>query len=135
MMTTTLDATVKRVNGRGFTVAERDGWLNLSRYADPADVPLPVAGQRVMLSLDGQGFVRRITPAGASAAGSAPSDQPAPARGRAGRDAIITRLAVLNTATSILSAGSQPVDPAAVLALAARLEHWAMQAGDEATVF
>ena len=28
----------------------RDNWLNVSRYADPADVPLPTAGKQVVLT-------------------------------------------------------------------------------------
>ena len=42
-----------------------------------------------------------------------------------GKETAISRLAVLNPDTAILSSGGRPVDPAAVFALAAQLEVWA----------
>jgi hypothetical protein len=44
---------------------------------------------------------------------------------RPDRDTVITRLAVLNTATAILSAGGLPVVASEVVALAGQLEAWA----------
>lgn len=53
--------TVNRVNGNGFTVRERTGWLNVSKYAAIAE--LPQSGQRITVALDKAGFVRAWSPA------------------------------------------------------------------------
>jgi len=123
---------VSRVNGHGFQT--RDGeWVNLSKFADPAACPLPVAGQRVRVSLDSKGFARRVEvvdrlptatalPVQAPSAGATASDAPtAPAS----REAVITRLAVLNTAAAILCSAGQRVATADVLSVAGQLEAWA----------
>lgn len=131
--TTTLEATITRTNGRGFQIAEQPGaWLNISRYADPGDVQVPPVGARVTLVLDGQGFVRRIGPASAapatSANGQAGTFTSGPAStfaARPGKEVVIARLAVLNTATSILASGGRPADAKEVIALAEVLEAWA----------
>jgi hypothetical protein len=117
-----IQGTVSRVNGHGFTLAGRDGWLNISKYAPAEDVPMPTQGAVVSLQLDAKGFVRRI-----AAEDTPPRVQGRTApMGRGGRDqSTITRLAVLNTSTAILSSGQRAADPAAVLALAEDLERWA----------
>ncbi len=118
-----ITGTVTRANGHGFQLAEREGWLNLSKFANPAPV-MPEKGQRVSITIDKAGYVRAVTPM--------PSEpEPAvdaPAESHANmpsKDIVITRLATLNTATSILSSGSRAVNPDDVLALAQRLEAWA----------
>jgi len=104
---------VLRTNGNGFKLESQDKWLNISKYAQ--DVQMPEVGQQVKVSLDSAGFVRKVE--------KMPGQQPGPANGS--RDTTITRLAVLNTATAILSSGNQVVDADEVLALATRLEAWA----------
>ena len=126
----TIQGTVARVNGHGFTLQGREGWLNVSRYASPEAAPMPTVGAQVVLALDSKGFVRKIVPA--DGATPSPNGHDAPdsqgtRRGGSGRDATITRLAVLNTATAILASGSQVADPDAVLELAERLERWALR--------
>jgi hypothetical protein len=114
-----IQGVVSRVSPHGFMLAGRDGWLNVSKFAPPDDVAIPMQGACVSLLLDAKGFVRKI------AADGTPLEVSAPGR-RGGRDqTTITRLAVLNTATTILASGQRTVDVAAVLDLAARLEQWA----------
>lgn len=52
-----------------------------------------------------------------------PRPQPRPHR-----DVVVTRLACLNTAVSILTSGGRAADPDAVLAMAEQLERWATRA-------
>jgi hypothetical protein len=117
--------TVSRTNGTGFRVVEGDEWLNISKYAKPAPA-MPEVGQRVRVSLDKSGYVRAIEPgeelpakpeipAGVSASAGTPPC----------KDTVISRLAVLNTATAILSSGGRQADGTAVMALAEKLEAWA----------
>ena len=54
-----LTVEVGRVNGHGFQ-DEQGNWLNVSKFATPADVTLPTVGERVTVYLDSKGFVRRI---------------------------------------------------------------------------
>ena len=121
---------VARVNERGIQTSGGE-WLNLSRYANAADVPLPQAGDRVLLHLDRQGFVRKIemvapatvaprSEAGPSTDGSGEAPKAPPAR-----DTVVTRLACLNTATAVLSSGGRIAEADAVIELAERLETWA----------
>lgn len=122
--------TVSRINGTGFKLD--DHWVNISKYAKPDDVVMPSAGQTVKVSLDKAGFVRKIEScvnlpmsdghANGQADGHASASDNTP-----NREAVITRLAVLNTATAILSSGSRPVDPADVVKLASLLESWALR--------
>jgi len=114
IVTESIEGVVSRANGKGFTLAGRDGWLNLSRYADPVPA-VPAEGARVRVGLDKAGFVRVIEPAGAGAE-EAPGAQPL-AASLGDKDTRITRLAALNTATAILSSGPR----------AARLEAWVMR--------
>jgi hypothetical protein len=118
-----ISGTVTRVNGKGFQLAEVDGWVNLSKFAKPEDVAMPPTGARVLVSIDGSGFARKVAIVESPAAR-------APAAALAGsstaRETVITRLAVLNTATAMAGGGSGfAVDVEAVLTVAARLEAWA----------
>lgn len=113
---------VEAANPRGFLLAGRDGWLNISRYAEPPP-PIPAEGARVRVGLDKAGFVRTIEveaepePSFAAAVRESP-----PPYGL--RDTRIMRQAVLNTATAILSSGGHTADPGDVIALAEQLEAW-----------
>ena len=117
---------VEAANPRGFLLAGRDGWLNISRYADPAP-EIPAEGSLVRVGLDKAGFVRSIEV-------EAEAERPAitAVAEQAGgygqsfgvRDQRIMRQAVLNTATAILSSGGRAAEPDEVVALAERLESW-----------
>jgi hypothetical protein len=129
----TRDVTAQQVNGNGFKTTDGD-WLNLSKFAKPADVSMPHVGDRVVVSLDRSGFVRKVEPAAAPAkpaepvqAAPAPATPPpsAPSIVQDDRGVVVTRLSNLNTATAILSSGGRVANPDEVLALAARLEVWA----------
>jgi hypothetical protein len=116
--------TVTKVNGTGFRIAEQEGWLNISKYAKPAPA-MPEVGQRVRVFLDKSGYVRTI-----EALEEVPVEPeiPAPALSKVAppcKDTVISRLAVLNTATAILSSGGRQTDGTAVMALAGQLEAWA----------
>jgi len=116
-----ITGTVTRANDHGFQLAGREGWLNVSKYAE--GVAVPPMGATVAIDLDKSGFVRRVETAGGL---DAPADA-APVG--VSREATITRLALLNTATAILGGGpGHPVDPAEVVKLATRLEPWAIRA-------
>lgn len=112
----TREGSVQQTNGTGFKL---DGqWVNLSKFAKPEDVPMPVTGSTVRVHLDPKGFVRKVE--------TLATPEPAPARSTpTGRDGVVTRLAVLNTATAILGSGNRPVDPVDVVRLAGQLETWA----------
>jgi hypothetical protein len=56
--TTQVEGVVSRVNERGVQLRVRDGWLNVSKFAQ--GVTLPDAGARVRLTLDAAGFIRGI---------------------------------------------------------------------------
>jgi hypothetical protein len=115
---------VVRASRNGFQLAGREGWLNVSRYAE--DVAPPAVGAEVTVELDSRGFVRSVAPAGpftATAAAPASNGHAPPAE--VDRETAITRMAALNTATAILGGGpGYPVEPAEAVALAARLAAW-----------
>lgn len=124
--------TIDRVNAKGFRLQGEGDWRNYSRYADPADILPPSGGDVVAVSVDSQGFVRSVQVVGERTHERAsfsvretvnePSAAPTP---RPEKDVIVTRLAVLNTATAIASSGGQETDLVTVLALAEELEQWA----------
>jgi len=132
----TIRGTVERANGSGFMLIGRAGWLNLSKYAEPAPL-MPDVGQVVAVGLDKAGFVRAVAVEGEQ--DDLPFDAPLPEPPReAQADALLAqrgdvarldrtalRLGVLRTATTILASGGQATDINAVLALAERLEAWA----------
>jgi hypothetical protein len=127
------EVTVERVNGSGFNSDEQ--WWNISKFAKPGDVGMPSVGDRVLVSVDKSGFVRRIetptapaTPAPASVTPEAPgAPLTASTIAQDDRGIVITRLAVLNTAVAVLSSGGRPTSADEVLALAGRLEAWAVR--------
>jgi hypothetical protein len=121
-----ISGVVEAANPRGLLLAGRDGWLNISRYADPVP-PIPPEGSLVRLGLDKAGFIRTIE---VEAEGERPAlaavSETAGGYGQTFgvRDQRIMRQAVLNTATAILSSGGREADPDDVIALAERLESW-----------
>ncbi len=118
-----VEGVVGRCNERGFTLRGREGWLNVSRYANPAP-PIPGEGATVRVGIDSSGYVRTVellAPAPAEeSAGATPAAGP-------GRETSVTRMACLNTATAILSSGGRAADLEEVLALAERLERWVLR--------
>lgn len=54
-----VSGTVRVVKGQGFQLDGRDGWLNISRFAEPKPA-LPEVGAQVTAQLDGKGFVRSL---------------------------------------------------------------------------
>jgi hypothetical protein len=108
---------VARTNGTGFQLTERDGWLNISRYA--SNVQMPAAGQRVRVALDRAGFVRRIERADAA---------PDAINGHSARantpDALQARIAALRAATAIVARQPGALSVQNVISAAERLEGW-----------
>src|SRR5207253_7689808 len=122
LITEYVEGTIGRSNEKGFTLSGRDGWLNLSRYADPAP-SIPVEGTGVRVGLDKAGFVRTIELLAGAASPWEGSGQSTPVD----RDLRILRQAVLNTATAILSSGGRSVSTEDVLAVAEQLEQWVLR--------
>jgi hypothetical protein len=114
--TTTINATIDRINGHGFQIKEQPGkWLNLSKFARPEPVVPPV-GTEVEITLDPQGFVRDIEPTGPE------PDYPEP-DAHADRASIMTRLACLSAAAGFLA--SRPnAKSGDVLRVAENWEGW-----------
>ena len=127
--TDVIEGKVARVNPNGFRVVGRDRWFNLSRYGERPPLPLP--GQWVKAAVDERGFLQSVevvpaelsTGVGAQAV-TAPESNPGATASHPDKDMRITRLAVLNTATALLSSGGRRADGDAVIALAARFEGW-----------
>ena len=101
---------VTSVNERGLRLEGRDGWLNVSKWAK--DVTLPERGARVVVKLDGAGFVRAIAPADGATLPVGNKDQ------------TITRLACLKAAAEFCAARPD-LKSADLFALAERMEQWA----------
>jgi hypothetical protein len=74
------EGTVSRTNDHGLQLVGRDGWLNVSRFANPAPA-LPPAGARIRLGMDTSGFVRTIETVDAGP-GKTPPQGPRPASQR-----------------------------------------------------
>lgn len=127
-ITETVDGTVGRVNDNGFTLTGRDGWANLSKYADPRPV-LPNSGERVRVGFDKSGFVRAVTVvATPDAAPVATTRAETTENGLPAKERRIIRMNALGHATAMLASGGQTAEPGAVFALAAELEAWVSRA-------
>lgn len=123
----TIEGTVTRTNDKGFVLAGREPWVNISQYAKPLPAVPPI-GSIVRVGLDKAGFARSVEIIGGNA--QPPSANGAPASTT--RDRVVSRLALLNTATAILSSGGRPIEvPKDVVALAQRLEGWVYRDIDE----
>lgn len=119
----TLVGTIERTNGSGFRLAEHDQWMNFSKFGTPP--PMPSIGQKVSVRLNAKGYILRLFVHDPEVA---PTEQePVTTSLPPTRDQTITRLATMNTATTILSSGNRPTSVDDVLALAAQLEAWAIR--------
>ncbi len=131
MASTTIEGKVSLVNGSGFKIYELPDWLNVSKYAKSADVPMPVAGTRVRLTLDASNYVRKIESLGAPHEQEPEAPTCAPVDTHSApidtKDARITRLACLNTATAILYGNTGRGNVDEVLEVAAKLESWVLR--------
>ncbi len=94
-----------------------DEWLNISKYAK--DVVLPERGVDVIVSIDKSGFIRAVELANGQPASGGP-----PRGVGAGREATITRLAVLKAAAEVVLAPRSDARSADVLKVAERWEAW-----------
>ncbi|MBI2323137.1 MAG: hypothetical protein HYU88_13840 [Chloroflexi bacterium] len=111
-MATTITGTVERVNGRGFRLAEREGWLNLSKWAE-VGTELPAAGQHV--TLDKGGYMRRIEAAQSrTEPGSERSHYEAP-----DREQLMPRMSCLRAAGDVFTGTGRSAEA---------LEGWALGA-------
>jgi hypothetical protein len=116
----TITGVVCAVNERGLRLDGEDSWRNFSKWADALGEP--ARGDRVHLTLDRAGFVRSV----AVVTEAAPAEM-VPIRTKpTDRDTRITRMACLNTATSILQSRQERggMDIEEVMALATLLEAW-----------
>jgi hypothetical protein len=113
-------------NPKGFQLAGRDGWLNISKFAGGVEVP--AKGARIVAGLDRAGFVREVeitsTRVETPAATVSPMGELTP--GPIDRETSIRRQAVLNTAVNILST-TGAVELGDVLATAELLEQWVLR--------
>ncbi len=110
-----LTGVVSSVNPKGIKLEGLDEWLNFSKFA--ADLAPPSRGQAVSVTLDGQGFVRAIGPAAATATPDAP--QPP----SAGRETLIIRQTCIK-ASAEFCASRPELRSTDLLALAERMEAW-----------
>jgi len=109
---------VSYVNGTGFKLEGREGYLNISRFSEPRPA-MPEVGQHVTLGLDNQGYVRTLEET---------ADKPPPATGPVRETArpgvcLSLRVAALQSAATFL-AGREDVDGTDLLEVAARFEAW-----------
>lgn len=122
-----IEGTVSRANGKGFVLTGREGWLNLSRYADPAPM-IPAEGAKVRVSLDRAGFVRAVEALAAAPATQQPATQPETAEnGFPGKERQIIRMNVLGHATALVARSGQPTAVADMLRVASELEAWVLR--------
>jgi hypothetical protein len=121
--TSTVEGTVSRTNDRG-VLLQGGSWLNVSRYA--GGLLLPDVGAHVRVVLDGQGFIRAITPLEPSVSTGEAAAVPVDTQPHTppDRETQATRVACLATAVAVCTAGGRVPDLAAVLATAAQLERW-----------
>jgi hypothetical protein len=133
-MTTTerITGVVDRVNPKGLRLRGEGEWRNYSRYADLMDIETPAVGAHIGIDVDGSGYVRSVQVVGERAnerdsfsVRETANEAPQTCSPRPEKDIVVTRLAVLNTATAIASSGGQETDLVTVLALAEELEQWA----------
>ncbi len=123
--TDAIEGTVARVGSYGFTLDGREGWVSISKFADPRP-DLPAEGARVRVELDRSGYARTIEvlelPEPRVAAREDGGYAPLP-----DRDTRIMRQAVLNTAVALLSSGGRETNLDDVIATAETLEQWVVR--------
>ena len=122
-----IEGLVARTNANGFTLKGRDGWLNLSKYADPQPV-IPAVGTTVRVARDKSGYVRTVAPWTLQGATAAPAPHAAEEpHDRPDKDVQIARMNALTTATAILASGGRTVDTAEVIDVAELLAGWVLR--------
>lgn len=130
---TTVEGKVTRTNDKGLQIAGRDGWLNISKFANELDCPMPKVGQTVRLTLDKSGYIREIAPvvdAPATMQVSAPTEDSATAQTPVSDDRkqqLIVRQCVLKVAADLATIGGMASNVEETLSLAARLENWVLR--------
>jgi hypothetical protein len=110
-------------NARGVQLIGSDAWLNFSKFAKGLEPP--AVGEAVELTLDGQGFIRRVEILD-SAEPATPPDREHPGLSAAGtpdRSQTITRLACLKAAAGF-GASRPDLKSADVLRIAEAWEGW-----------
>jgi hypothetical protein len=128
---------VTKVSGHGFIVEGHDGWLNLSKFAEPVPA-LPQVGAEVRVDLDKSGFVRAVWPTQLQEAEpqqpakstTAQSAQPHVSNVPPDKDRQIARMNALTNAVALVStrpAGDEWDLLPEVLETAARMEEWVLR--------
>jgi hypothetical protein len=107
---TELTGRVVKANERGFKIAGRTEWLNLSKFSSAA---VPEVGQVMRIGLDRSNYVREVAPASET---DAPASTPASVPVTHGSpDRLSARTAALSAAVRIVG---RPTSVGAVLATA-----------------
>lgn len=120
---TEISGTVLRSNERGLVLTGRDGWLNISRYAD--GLVLPPAGTPCTVGLDKAGFIRAIaTETAPTPAPAAPESTPAAA---SSPDRLQARTAALAAAVRLVLRRPGSADTGEVLAVSEQLFAWLLR--------
>jgi hypothetical protein len=129
---TELSGTVLRTNERGLVLTGRDGWLNISRYAD--GLVLPPAGTACTVGLDKAGFIRAIVaggqapePSPETGAAFRPASHNVPSMGPTAPERLSARTAALAASIRIVARRSGATEVGEVLAVAAQLEAWLLR--------
>ena len=126
MTTDAIEGTVARVGSYGFTLDGREGWVSISKFADPRP-DLPVEGSRVRVELDRSGYARTIEVLELPEPRAAVREDGGPYTPLPDRDTRIMRQAVLNTAVALLSSGGRETTFDDVIATAEALEQWVVR--------
>lgn len=120
-----IEGVVARVGSYGFTLDGREGWVSISKFADPRP-DLPVEGARIRAELDRSGYARTIEILEMPEPGTSNRDGATPLL-LPDRDTRIMRQAVLNTAVALLSSGGRETNLDDVIATAEALEQWVVR--------
>lgn len=120
---TAITGSVTKINGNGFRLDSREGWLNISRYGKADEAPMPSVGQHVTVALDKAGYVRKIEPV--TPAANAEPQAPTPTAGMLpDKDRLMLRMSALRGACEVFAGSGQ--SPEVILRLAEDLEAWAL---------
>jgi hypothetical protein len=119
--TTEIEGTVERVGNYGFTLTGREGWVSLSKFANPKPA-LPEEGQRVRVGLDKGGYARSVVVIDGAPVLATRAETVA--RGGPSKDVMIARMNSLTNAVTLLSSGGRVVALADVLGVASTFESW-----------
>lgn len=128
-MAETIEGTVTRTNGNGFQIAERDGWINVSKFAKPGEVPVPDLTARVRITLDKSGYARKIETLAAAVppiAGGSESraEYQAKAATAVDKDTLIVRQSSVKAAVDFCNHNDVLYSLDDLLTVAASIEAW-----------